>query len=124
MVLGPLLSLMALNFTQASGKMQKSMESESRDYIMEAFTEAALKIINSMASVSNGMTTTPSTKEIIRITNEWASSSSPMRRQLGTQPGAPLRPSSKMTTPRDSSHFMRKTQARFGSLFPRIKNMA
>lgn len=74
MVLGPKLSLMAPYFIQASGKMQKSMESESRDYIMEAFTEAALKITNSMASVSSGVTKTPSTKEIIKITNEWASS--------------------------------------------------
>lgn len=124
MVMGPMLSLMAPYYTQGSGKRPKSMELESLDYLMEAFTEAPLKPTNSMASVSNASQTMPFTKAIMRTTKESASSSSPMRRQPGAQPGTPLRPSTKMTMQRDSSHFMRGTQARFGSRFLRIRSTA
>ena len=67
---GPILSLMALNYTQANGKRAKNMESESLDYLMEAFTEAALKQTNSMALVSSGFPTTPFIKAIMIITKE------------------------------------------------------
>jgi hypothetical protein len=40
---------MTPNYTQASGTRLKNMESESLDYLMEAFTEAASKQTNSMA---------------------------------------------------------------------------